>query len=200
WENNADGGTMSTYEAVKHYVTFSSCDACPHQPQRQAVWGMSYAFPPRYINRYMGDSPTKFVTRSSMFGGPWILMNRITNWTSSDIQLVRQEAALYKSLRGLIRDGKVYHLLGPPNGHSIEAIESFHAEWDRGVVFVYRPDSPASSQTIYPRGLNPTRTYRVTFQESRDVYTMGGDALMARGVQVRLPSKNFAEIVYISGY
>lgn len=66
----------------------------------------------------------------------------------------------YTSLRGLIREGKVYHLLGPPNGLQIEAIESFHPDWDRGVIFVYRPDPPITSPTVFPRGLNPARNYR----------------------------------------
>ncbi len=200
WENNADGGTMSTFEAVKHYTTFSSCDACGHLERRQSVYGMSYVFSPRYIDRYMDEPPIKFTTRSSMFGGPWILMQRITEWTPAEIGLVRQEAAIYKSLRGLIREGKVHHLLGRPDGHSIEAIESFHPEQDRGVIFVYRPDSPVTSQTIVPRGLNPNRNYRVTFQESRDTVTASGAVLMSRGINVRLPTWNFAEIVYITGF
>jgi alpha-galactosidase len=112
---------------------------------------------------------------------------------------VRQEAALYKSLRGLINRGKVYHLLERPSDYTIAAIESFDAETNRGLVFVYRPDSPVSSQTIYPRGLNPSKTYRVTFQENRDSSTQSGAELMGRGIAVKLPSKNFAEIVYVTG-
>jgi len=64
---------------------------------------------------------------------------------------------------------------------------------------VYRPDSSVSTQTIYPRGLNPDKTYRVTFQENRDSSTQSGAELMRRGVVVKLPTKNFAEIVYITG-
>ncbi len=199
WENNADGGTMSTFEAVKHYATFASCDGCGHPQRRQAVYGMSYVFSPRFINRYMSEPPIKFTTRSSMFGGPWILMQRITEWTPAELALMRQEAALYKSLRGLIREGKVYHLLERPNGFSIEAMESFHPGRDRGVIFVYRPDSPVSVQTIFPRGLKPDRTYRVTFQETGGGVIASGDDLMQYGVRVKLPSKNFAEIVYLTG-
>ncbi len=198
WENNADGGTMSTFEAVKNYSTFASCDACEHMPRRQAVYGMSYVFSPRFINRYMSEPPIKFTTRSSMFGGPWILMQPITSWTQAEIQLMREEAAIYKSLRGLIREGKVFHLLGRPTGYAIEAIESYHPDWDRGVIFVYRPDTAVSSQTILPRGLKPDRQYRVTFQESRDTLVETGAALMSRGISVRLPTKNFAEIIYLN--
>ena len=167
--------------------------------RRRVTHGMTYVFPPRFISRYMEEPPIKFTTRSSMFGGPWILMQRITQWTPAEIDLVRQEAALYKSLRGLINRGKVYHLLEWPSDYTIAAIESFDAESDRGLVFVYRPDSSVSTQTIYPRGLNPNRNYRVTFQETSDSSTQSGAELMRRGVAVKLPTKNFAEIVYITG-
>jgi alpha-galactosidase len=199
WENNADGGTMSTFEAVKNYATFGSCDACQHQPRRQAIYGMSYVFPPRFVSRYMEEPPIKFTTRSSMFGGPWILMQRLTELTPAQIQLLRDEGALYKSLRGLIRDGKVFHLTGRPDGFSIEAMESFNADLNRGVVFVYRPNSPLTSQTIFPRGLNPNATYRISFRESRDSYSQSGASVMASGIRVKLPDLLFAEIVYITG-
>jgi alpha-galactosidase len=201
WENNGDGGTMSTFEAVKYYIGFASCDACWYTERRQAIYGMSYVFPPRFITRYMLEQPpTRFLTRSSMFGGPWILMQRLTEWSQADIDLARQEAQIYKSLRSLIRTGKVYHLLNRPDGINIDAMESFDAASNRGVIFVYRPESPLSSQTIYPRGLNPNKNYRVTFQESKQVITDSGANLMARGIPVSLPDVNFAEIVYITGF
>ena len=199
WENNADGGTMSTFEAVKHYATFDSCDACEHQPRRQAVYGMSYVFPPRFIERYMQEPPIKFTTRSSMFGGPWILMQQLTQLSSSELTLLRSEAAIYKSLRGLIRDGKVFHLLPRADGVSIEAIESFNSDLDRGVIFAYRPNSPTSTPTIFPRGLDPSRNYQVSFQDSGDNFSNSGAALMSGGIKVKLPSILSAEIVYISG-
>jgi len=100
----------------------------------------------------------------------------------------------------LIRAGKVYHLLNRPDGINIDAMESFDAASNRGVIFVYRPESPLSSETIYPRGLNPAKNYRVTFQESKQVITDSGANLMARGIPVSLPDVNFAEIVYITGF
>ncbi len=200
WENNSDGGAMSTFAAVRRYATFGSCDACEHLPRRQAIYGMSYVFPPRFIDRYMGEPPISFTTRSSMFGGPWILMQRITEWTKQQIELVKKEAAIYKSLRGLIRDGKVFHLTDRPDGFRIEAIESFHEERNRGVVFVYRPDSSANQATVYPRGLRPEGRYSVGYQDRRVSFNRTGADLMSQGIRVFLPAKNFAEIVYINGY
>jgi hypothetical protein len=199
WENNADGGTMASFGAVKNYTTFGSCDACWANDRREVVDGMSYVFPPRFISRYTGEEPNRFDARSSMFGGPWILMQRITEWTPAEIELVRQEASIYKSLRGLIREGKVYHLLPRPRPDTIGAIESFHPEWDRAVVFVYRAESSVDSQIIYPRGLDPEHSYTVNFQESREVFSSKGADLMDQGIKVKLPTEQFAEIIYITG-
>ncbi len=200
WENQGDGGSMLTYESVKRYVTAASCDACPQTERRQAVYGMSYAFPTRFIDRYMTDRPiTSFVTRSSMFGGPWILMERILEWTPEEIATLKKEIPLYKLLRTLIREGKVYHLLERPDGIRVDAIESFHPERDQGVIFVYRPGaSSVSTQSIYPKGLRPQGTYRVTFQDDRGARIATGAELMAGGIAVPLPKPETAEIVYLN--
>src|SRR5262249_52142712 len=152
---------------VKHYVTFSSCDAQDYLQRRQSIYGMSYVFPPRYIDRYMGDwvEADRMALRSSMFGGPWILMGRLTEWDALQIELVRREASLYKGLRGLIREGKVFHLSPRPDGARMDALESFHAASNRAVVFVYGPKGQDWAETVYPRGLNPHSTYRVTYYD-----------------------------------
>ena len=55
-----------------------------------------------------------YVTRSYLFGGPWILMNRLPQMTTRDIAFATSETKLYKELRPKIRDGKVFHLTQPP--------------------------------------------------------------------------------------
>ncbi len=197
WENQADGGNMLTYESVKNYVTAASCDACEDNRRRQAVYGMSYPFPTRYIDRYMTDPPNPWTLRSSMFGGPLIFMQPVSRWSAAEIDVVRREVAVYKSLRKLIRNGKVFHL-APPNDLAVHAIESFDPSTNTAVVFVYRPNSALSAPIIYPQGLRPDITYRVTFQDNRNVRVASGSELMPRGIRVFLPTRNSAEIVYIS--
>jgi len=197
WENNSCGGDMQTFAAVKNYATFGSCDGCDPLTRRQAVYGMSYVFPPRFIDRYMPEYPDIYSGRSSMFGGPWILMQRITDWTPEEIAFSRREIQIYKGLRGIIRGGKVFHLLRRPDGVRTDAIESFNYDLKSGVIFVYRPNSGATSQKIVPRGLDPNSFYTVSFQESNEWYTARGADLVADGIRVALPRRYFAEIVYI---
>jgi alpha-galactosidase len=78
WENCEDGGNMMTFNMVRHYVTSITNDASGARDSRQAVWGATYPFPPRFADRYMPENPTSaYITRSYMFGGPWHLMNQL---------------------------------------------------------------------------------------------------------------------------
>ena len=56
WENCENGGNMMTFNMVKSYVTSITNDASGSLPSRQAVYGATYPFPPRYAERYMPES------------------------------------------------------------------------------------------------------------------------------------------------
>ena len=56
WENCENGGNMMTFNMVKSYVTSITNDASGSLASRQAVYGATYPFPPRYAERYMPES------------------------------------------------------------------------------------------------------------------------------------------------
>lgn len=198
WENCEDGGNMMTYQMVRNYVTSIAADDSGELTTRQAVYGVTYPFPPRYSDRYYPYEQTyKYVTRSYMFGGPWILMNRLPALTEPDFQLLAEEIALYKRLRLRIRDGKVLHLSARPDGRINDAIGSYHAETDTAIAFAYRSESNVSGFVARFRDLNPTGTYRVHFQESSRVIRLTGKQLAEIGVRIPLPDLYFSEIAYI---
>jgi alpha-galactosidase len=108
WENCADGGTIMTFNMVKNYVTSITNDASGVEDSRVAAYGATYAFPPRYTNRYMGeDRLDTYTTRSFMLGGPWIFMNKLESLSRQDLQLAADEIANFKRMRQTIRDGQV---------------------------------------------------------------------------------------------
>ena len=81
WENCENGGNMMTFNMVKSYVTSITNDASGSLASRQAVYGATYPFPPRYAERYMPESDgfTPYATHSYRFGGPWVLMNQLAD-------------------------------------------------------------------------------------------------------------------------
>jgi hypothetical protein len=199
WENCQSGGRMMTYQMVRDCETSITCDDTSALRTRQAIHGATYPFPPRYTDRYLGEGlVTKYNLRSAMFGGPWMLMQRIAEWTEAEIATAASEIALYKALRPIIRDGKVFHLTPRPDGTRNEAIQAYNPRGNRAVIFVFRHTSPEDSMLVRPRGLIPTAEYRIQLQEAGTIQVATGRDLMTSGIEVRLPDEDFAEIVLLS--
>jgi hypothetical protein len=198
WENCEDGGSMQTFHMIQRYVTSIANDASDALTTRRGVWGAISAFPPRYTERYMADDPNDtYQTRSYMFGGPMILMNRITEWSSETLAFTKAEIDLYKSIRATIRDSKIYHLMSQPDGTFNDAVEAYDQRTDQSFIFVYGNSPQASSQYIEPRGLRPSSIYRVSVREAGYSYVSSGQNLMKRGLAVGLQS-GMAEIITIT--
>lgn len=165
---------------------------------RQAIYGITYPFPPRYSDRYMGDEQLDtYITRSYLFGGPWILMNRLVQMRDQDLDLLRSEIALFKSFRTRIRDGRVFHLTARPTENRIDAMQSYHEETGTAIAFVFRPEAAAASYRARLKGLQRESAYRVRFQEDRRFLTMTGAQIEDAGIRVNLPSMWMAEIIYV---
>jgi alpha-galactosidase len=194
WENCEDGGSMQTFHMVQHYVTSIINDDDDALTTRRAVYGATYPFPPRYTERYMKDDPgDSYRTRSYMFGGPLVLMNRINLWFPA----VEREVAIYKRLRLLIRDSKIYHLTAPPDGSFDDAIEAHNAQDDETIIFVYGAQSRAAVSYVRPEGLDPNALYSVEFLEVPHAYVAHGGEIMQKGIPV-IVQPDMAEIVAIT--
>jgi len=198
WENCENGGNMMTYNMVRRYVTSIAADDSGPLTTRQAIHGITYPFPPRYSDRYMPEETlTPYITRSYMFGGPWIFMNRLPQMSALDLDIAQREIALFKTLRARIREGRVYHLTSRPTENGTDAIQSYHEASDTSTVFVYRARSPFRFRFLRLRGLKRDGNYIVTFQESTATLILTGAQLMDSGLRVSLPTTNSAEIVHL---
>ncbi|MBL8229908.1 MAG: alpha-galactosidase [Bryobacterales bacterium] len=198
WENCANGGSMMTFNMVKQYVTSITNDASGALGSRQAVFGATFPFPARYTDRYMPENPSNtYATRSYMFGGPWIFMNKLADLTPAEIALAASEIRTYKELRPLLREAKVFHLSDSPLEGRVDAIEAYSASTDTAIIVVTRDGSPSNVHLLRVEGLTPDSNYRVRFQDDRRIYVMTGRQLAEDGVPVLLPSTRSAEIVHI---
>jgi len=196
WENCEDGGNMMTFKMVGNYVTSITNDASGAFESREAVYGATYPFPPRYADRYMiEETLTPYVTRSHIFGGPWIFMNRLPEVEPEQFDLARSEIALFKSIRGLISEGQVFHIARPMQDR-IDALQSYNPELDRAVAVVTREGGAAARYRLRIRGLVPERTYRVTFATDPAVFSTTGEQLATTGVPVLLDELLSSEVVF----
>jgi alpha-galactosidase len=191
WENCEDGGCMLTYKMARLCHSTGTVDCIATYATRQGVYGASYPFSLRYSVRYMQDDPTPYTLRSAIFGGPLILMQRITEWDDEQVTQTAAAIAQYKELRTWMRDAKVIHLLAPRYnvegvGWGWDAIQAVSSDQARSAVMVYRAMGGPSRQVIRPRGLRPGGTYRVQVTDRGDVFDVSADVLAREGVELVL--------------
>jgi alpha-galactosidase len=201
WENCEDGGCMLTYRMARLCHSTITVDNIATYATRQGVYGASYPFSPRYSVRYMQDAPTPYTLRSAIFGGPLILMQKVTEWDAAQMAATRKAIEEYKALRTLVRAAKIIHLLPPTNnlegqGWGWDAIQAVSADRSRSVVMVYRARGGPDEQVIYPRGLLADATYRVSYADRPETRSLTGATLAASGVEMALPEFG-SEIVRI---
>ncbi len=189
WENCENGGAMMTYAMTRRYVTSIAADNAGYLPARRSLHGITYPFPVRYSARYMPEenlSPA--ITRSYMFGGPWIFMNRLPTLSAASLALARSEIELFKRLRAHIRHGRVFHLTPAPAQGAIDAIQSLNPATGAAVVFIHRQSSPAATARIPAKGLDPERFYLVHSEDGGSPVRLSGAELMDQGIPAQFRS------------
>jgi hypothetical protein len=105
----------------------------------------------------------------------------------------------YKTrLRPLVRSADLYHVLPRPDGKRWEAIQYYDPAAGKGVLYVFRPDSPDQSQTIRLRGLDAAAAYRISFEDaSNPPVSTAGSQLMTDGLRMSLGGTSVSELVWI---
>jgi alpha-galactosidase len=198
WENCENGGNMMTFNMVKNYVTSITNDASGSLASRQAVYGATYPFPPRYAERYMPESDglTPYAAHSYRFGGPWVLMNKLADLPIEQVAFLKDQVQNYKNQRTDISAGKVYHIQAPL-ANAIDAIQSYNEVTDTAIAVITRAAGGGPSYLFRPRGLKSEQRYMVWFEISPSVYSQTGAQLMANGLHVVLPQPYTSDVVHI---
>jgi hypothetical protein len=192
FENCEDGGMMMTYKMAQLYHTSITVDNIATYATRQGIYGASYPFSPRYSVRYMEDTITPYTLRSSIFGGPLIFMQRITDWNATEFAVAQHAIQEYKQYRTLIRDAKIIHVLPPLSnveykGWGWDAIQAVAANQRQSVVMVYRAMGDTPSKVIYPRGLQSDAWYLIECVDAQQQWRRRGSDIMHYGIAVALP-------------
>ena len=192
---------MLTYKMARLYHTSITVDNIATYATRQGIYGASYPFSPRYSVRYMQDDPTPYTLRSAVFGGPLILMQRITEWDARQMAETKAAIEQYKELRVLVRDAKIIHLRPPRYniggvGWGWDAIQAVASDQSRSVVLVYRAQGDTPQYTLQPRGLAAGATYRVHLVERGETMQLAAEALEREGIELSL-GEFASEIIWI---
>ena len=215
WENCSGGGRIKDFGVAKRCVKVFNSDTYSPLDVRKAFYDSSFAFHPVQLEGHLGSTDgryrpkgpagMKYAFRSTSMGAPeWFLDapnggNGSAPWTREEKDAVTAAVALYKArLRPLIRSADVYHVLPRPNEKHWDAVQYFDPTAGKGVLYVFRPDSPDPLQTIRLKGLDAKATYKLSFEDgSNAAVSMTGSQLMGAGFRMSLPATFVSELVWI---
>ncbi|MBM3738707.1 MAG: alpha-galactosidase [Acidobacteria bacterium] len=199
WENCENGGNMMTFQMVQNYATSILNDASGARAARQAAYGATFPFPSRYSDRYMPEqSMNAYTARSYLFGGPWILMNKLALLDAPDFEYLGREIARFKSIRETVRDGKILHVTNPPAEGRTDAIAAYDPATDSAVAVVTRDGAAAATFALRVGEFRRDKSYIVTFADDPRILTLTGEQIGRTGISVRLPERWGTEVVTIT--
>ena len=139
--------------------------------------------------------------RSGMMGWLTIMINT-PSWSPEQHAEATKQIDLYKKeLRPLIRDASLYHVSPRPDGVHWDGIQYWDPERQRGVVYAFRGSiAEETSHRFALKGLQPSSHYRLRYNDhSAPDRTVTGRDLIGRGLEVKLPSPNTSELIFIEG-
>ena len=200
-----DGGRMMDFGSAAHGDYFSITDIYDPLSNRRAFFDASFVLPPAMLESYVEKWPApslatfRYMLRSGMMG--WFsLMQDSVQWSPEQHAAAMAEFSLYKSaLRPLIRAADLYHVGERPDGVHWDGIEYFSTGAARGVLYAFRGTTDEGSHRYRLQGLDPERSYRVTFHDQGAAATLSGATLMREGITVTLAAPLSSELVFIEG-
>ena len=208
WENCSAGGSKKSFDLCQRMTFMTVEDSGVSNTSvinyRKAYYANSYMINSVQLkddNSLPSPSTTAgaYIFRTAMMGA-WLYGS-----TGSTVNLAGQYAAavaLYKSKqRPILRGANVYHVLPMPDNVNWDGMQFFNPTLNKGSVFLFHPSSSApSSQTIKLKGLNPTATYTLTFQDrTAQNRSATGAVLMSTGITVTgLTADLDSEIIWIN--
>ena len=118
-----------------------------------------------------------------MFGGPWYFMNQLSAFTNAETSFAQTEIKAYKQIPEPHRHrNRVSSHLAPATG-LVDGLESLTpADGNRSCSGGAGRFGLPSSIDIPMQGLTPNKTYTVTFQTDRQIFSMTGAQLAQPGV------------------
>ena len=159
--------------------------------------GYSQLYPARAMSAWVTDNPN-FVTQRSIpllfrfhvaMAGVLGIGGDIVEWSDEDLELAREQIALYRDIRAIVQHGALYRLR-PPSGDGLVALQ--YVLGGRSVVFAYRQATHfnAPARPLRLAGLDSSARYRVDSGRS-----YSGAVLIAHGLPLDLPKGDFASAV-----
>ena len=207
FESCAGGGGRTDLGMTANFTHSWVTDWQIHPRAFSITNGMTMALPPECVDRLIGGqnayiaADIRTLIRNLLFARPSIGCFKPPYADANPLQLdiIRHHVQIYKEfVRPMQRDSKIYHhtpeLNKAMDGFGI--LETAKRDGSQGMIGVFRLAEPERDEVIvYPRGIDPSRDYRVTLDNYSAEWTMSGSELLAHGLHVRLGGALTSELI-----
>ena len=173
--------------------------------------GMTHVLPPETVDRLVAGmgcheiASLGFHLRNAMLGH--ISLNVFScvgaEWNCEQIEFVKHSIAVYKEfIRPMLFESKMYHhtrdmALAREQSHLVMELASEKRNKAAITVFTL-PGWKNSTVCVYPKGLDLSKNYRVTLDNSGDTYTITGRELSQKGVTTFQMGTMTSELILIA--
>jgi len=208
FENCASGGQRTTLDFVKNF-THTWVTDWQIAPRSVAITnGMTMVLPPEKVDGLVGgmNSHTRgsldFQARRCIFGRP---TTNTYNCVGSEfnplqIEFIKHTFDIYKEyVRPYTDTGKIYHHTpecygSQPQGNVI--LERSSQDKKCGIIGIFSLcDANNEYVAVYPKGVDVSKNYQVTFDNSGSRVLLSGYEMLQNGIRVNLPTSLASELI-----
>jgi alpha-galactosidase len=208
FENCAGGGGRTDIGMVRYFAHTDDTDWQIAPRSFMITNGMTMALPPEYVDRLIGGqsgyttADFDFQSRLLLFHVPKFafLVPRGAQANPLLIQRAKRWADVYKNfVRPFMNTGRIYHHTPEVSGldpHGWGVLELASNDRTRGICGLFHLSAPTEPEyRLRLRGLDTSRRYRVTLDNSSQTAEVDGFTLMKEGITVRLEGALTSELL-----
>ncbi|MBQ8357234.1 MAG: alpha-galactosidase [Clostridia bacterium] len=210
FENCASGGARTDVGMVKSF-THTWVSDWNQAPRSVAITnGMTMCLPPELVDRLVSGmychtrGSLDLQVRHTLFGRPSTNSYNCvgSQMNPAQIAFVKHSFDLYKSfVRPMAGKDLIFHHTPEVNGtqpHGVCILERAAEDGSRSMIGMFNLCMAGErTETIYPRGIDAGRTYRVSFDNSGSTATVSGFTLINEGLRVRLDGALQSELILL---
>ena len=218
FENCAGGGGRTDVGFVSNFTHTWVSDHNVAPRSFSITNGMTMALPPEMVDRLVSGmgchtrASLAWQVRNAIFGRPSTNdYNAVgSKMNAEQIEIVKHTLDIYKKhVRPYIDDSLIFHhtpeLVGDENAKNAVVeqprgtgiIERVSGDYRHGIVGVFNlaDATNKTSHVIFPKGINPTFTYNVTFDNSNVTVKLSGFEIINSGIRVNLTTSLTSELI-----
>jgi alpha-galactosidase len=210
FEACASGGARTDFGLVRHYCHTWVTDY-QLAPRSFAITnGMTMCLPPENIDRLLTGqdgfttASLEFQARLLLFVRPSIGCSVQLGFAANTVQLdrIRHMLEIYKSfVRPIMSNSKIYHHTPEvdgldPKGTGI--LEMVSEKRDKAMLGIFQLSDPdLNEKTVFFRGIDSSKQYKVTLDNSNELFTVDGYVLKMKGLNIRLGGALTSELILV---